>query len=388
MKINCLFDKLVSIGDLKSHPKNRNIHPKDQIVRLAQILEYQGWRYPVKVSKLSGFVTSGHGRIEAARKNKWKEIPVNYQEYDSEAQEYADVQADNAIASWAELDLSGINEDALAFGPEFDLDLLGIKDFKLVDPTKEPPGCDEDEVPEHVEPTAKLGDIWLLGNHRLMCEDSTSIDAVEKLMNGENADMVFTDPPYGVMERTMRKTAGRGKLAENHDLPPVIGDDSTSTAIDAFNLCVGLGINGIWWGANYYAHSVPEVGSWLIWDKRGDVPSDDNADCEMAWTWNKKPARVFKHLWRGCIRESERKESKVHPTQKPVALAEWSFESYGNPKSVLDLFGGSGSTLIACEKTGRKCFMMELDPHYCDVIVSRWEKYAGKKAELLNGQAS
>lgn len=131
MKVHCLHDGLEKTKDLKPHPKNRNAHPEDQIKRLAEILKFQGWRYPVKVSKRSGFVTSGHGRIEAARLNGWKEVPVNFQDYESDEQEYADVQADNAIASWAELDLSGINSDIGDLGPDFDLDLLGIKDFVL-----------------------------------------------------------------------------------------------------------------------------------------------------------------------------------------------------------------------------------------------------------------
>jgi hypothetical protein len=131
MKIHCLYDKLVKLKDLKPHPKNRNKHGADQIARLAKILDYQGWRYPVKVSKLSGHVTSGHGRIMAAELNKWDKIPVNFQDYENEEQEYADVQADNAIASWAELDMAGINGDLENLGPDFDLEMLGIKDFVL-----------------------------------------------------------------------------------------------------------------------------------------------------------------------------------------------------------------------------------------------------------------
>jgi hypothetical protein len=131
VKINCLYDQLVPITDLHPHPKNRNSHPQEQITRLARILEYQGWRYPIKVSKLSGFITSGHGRLEAAKAAGWAEVPVNYQDYESEEQEYADLQADNSIASWAELDLSGINADLADLGPDFDIDLLGLKNFTL-----------------------------------------------------------------------------------------------------------------------------------------------------------------------------------------------------------------------------------------------------------------
>ena len=132
MKIRCAYNKLIPISELKKHPKNRNEHPKDQIARLARILEYQGWRYPIKVSNLSGFITSGHGRLEAALENGWTEVPVNFQDYESHEQEYADLQSDNAIALWAELDLSGINEDLGDLGPDFDVELLGINNFSLI----------------------------------------------------------------------------------------------------------------------------------------------------------------------------------------------------------------------------------------------------------------
>lgn len=131
MKVQCAYDELVPLKSLKPHPKNRNQHPPDQIERLAQILRYQGWRIPIRVSKRSGFITGGHGRAMAASLNGWDQVPVNYQHYDSEEQEYADLVADNAIALWAELDLKGINEDFTAMGPEFDIDLLGLKNFEM-----------------------------------------------------------------------------------------------------------------------------------------------------------------------------------------------------------------------------------------------------------------
>jgi len=131
MKVHCKFDELIDPKKLKHHPKNRNNHPDDQIDRLAKILNYQGWRYAIKVSKKSGFITSGHGRVITAIKNKWKQVPVVYQDYDDEDQEYADVQADNSIASWAELNWSEINNDLADLGPDFDIDLLGLKDFAL-----------------------------------------------------------------------------------------------------------------------------------------------------------------------------------------------------------------------------------------------------------------
>lgn len=144
MQVHCAHDALVECSKLRPHPKNRNSHPKDQIERLAKILEYQGWRYPVKVSKQSGFITSGHGRLEAAKHLGWKTVPVNYQDYTDETQEYADVQSDNAIASWSELDLGAINADIVDLGPDFDIDLLGIENFTIEPPMFEP-GTEEDQ---------------------------------------------------------------------------------------------------------------------------------------------------------------------------------------------------------------------------------------------------
>jgi DNA modification methylase len=378
MKIHCLYDDLKDPATLSAHPKNRNKHPKEQIERLAKILEYQGWRYPVKISKRSLYITSGHGRVEAALSMGWDQVPVQYQDYESDEQEYSDVQSDNAIASWAELDLSAINQDVGDLGPDFDIDLLGIEDFVIEPADKLDPQCDEDEVPEKVEPKTKLGDIYKLGNHRLMCGDSTSIDAVEKLIGGETIDLVYTDPPYGI---SIVEMGGVFK-----EYKKVLGDDSIHTAIDAYNVCISKGIQRlIFWGGNYYSSFLTNSKCWIVWDKQGGKHLT-YADCELAWSNLDSVVRMFTHIWPGFRKSSEVDEKRVHPTQKPVALAESIFTLMcEDSKSVLDLFGGSGSTLIACEKTNRKCFMMELDPYYCDVIVARWEKYTGKKAELVNG---
>lgn len=391
--------QLVSVSKLVPHPKNPNKHPADQIERLADIIDFQGWRYPIKVSTRSGFVTSGHGRIEAAKLRKWTEVPVSYQDYESEAQEYADVISDNAIAEWSDLDLSAINTDIVELGPDFDIDLLGIKDFVLEPAEKFAPQCDEDEVPENVETICKLGDIWQLGKHRLMCGDSTNVDAVGKLMDGEMIALLFTDPPYGINAVKKGKVDADGgfgstsrpaksNIVKAKVYKPIIGDDKDYDPNHLFSMAAK---NIITWGANYYADKLPNNGHWLVWDKKADIASDDNtfSDCELAWTnVSKTSVKIFRHLWSGLIRAGNRREEmgqRVHPTQKPVGLCGEIISKYSeNEESVLDLFGGSGSTLIACEKTNRKCYMMEIDPHYCDVIVARWEKYTGQKAKRLN----
>lgn len=388
MGIHCLYDSLVNISELKPHPKNRNKHPADQIERLAKILKYQGWRYPVKVSKRSGLVTSGHGRIEAAKANGWLQVPVNVQAYDSEEQEYADVQADNAIALWAELDLSGINMDVPELGPDFNIDLLGIRNFEIEVADKH--GLtNEDSVPEHVEPKTKLGDIYQLGNHRLMCGDSTNIDAVEKLMNGEKADMVFTDPPYGMnLNTSYADTLGPGKSFDRaiKNYRPVAGDDQEFDFKTAYALFEYVK-EQFWWGADYYCDQLPKGGSWVVWDKKTNenLQKMYGSDFELCWSKQKHSREIARVTWASVFGHSKKDDGdkRVHPTMKAVKLIEWFFDRFIGDK-VVDLFGGSGSTLIACEKTNRKCFMMELDPHYCDVIVARWEKFTGQKAELID----
>lgn len=396
-KVKCAYDKLEPISELKSrfNPKNRNKHPDDQIQRLAKILEYQGARRPAVISNRSQLLTVGHGRILSAERLGWTHYPVNFQDYESEEQEYADLQADNAIASWAELDLSGINSDIGDLGPDFDIDLLGIKDFTLEPAEKFEPQCDEDEIPEAKETRCKPGDIWQLGSHRLMCGDSTSIDAVEKLMAGEKAEMVFTDPPYGMfldadfssMASKFKGSNGGNKYenvkGDHEDFKPEL----INTVFAAFPKCKEVFL----WGADYFAEILPDKnsGSWVVWDKRGDESADRmfGSVFEMCWSKAKHKREIARVKWAGIFgMEKEHDKKRVHPTQKPVELVVWFLDRFSKEKNtVVDLFGGSGSTLIACEKTDRKCFMMEIDPHYVDVILARWEKYTGKTAERLNG---
>ncbi len=212
---------------------------------------------------------------------------------------------------------------------------------------------------------------------------------------GGKADMVFTDPPYGVSivgknnkgggDKAFGKVFDDKSMKSKQIIPsqlyaPIIGDETTKTAIECYNLCAALKIKTlIFWGGNYYAEALPPSSCWIVWDKNnGD---SFFADAELAWTNQKTAVRVFKHTWNGLIKASERGEKRVHPTQKPVALAEWCLEKYGKTgDKVLDLFLGSGSTLIACEKTDRTCYGMELSPAYCDVILKRWQDFTGKEA--------
>lgn len=386
MKLHCLYDELLPTGDLKRHPKNPNKHSPEQIERLSHILAYQGWRYAIKVSRQSGFITSGHGRLEAAIKAGEKNVPVVFQDYDNDDHEYADIVADNAIASWSELDLANINTEIGELGPDFDIDLLGIKDFTIDVAEKLEPGCDEDDVPEKVEPKTKPGDIYRLGRHRLMCGDATSVDAVGSLMGDSMADSVFTDPPYGYKYKSNHQT--KHGMLENDDkildfLPCAYSYMKENSSI---YLCASHQTAHKWRTMMdvHFEHK-----NLIVWKKNnwsmGDLSGAFACQHELIFFAHKGRIELRGERSRD-VWDFDRDPPKDHPTQKPIEMVEFAISKVTDPGAiVMDLFGGAGSTLIACEKTNRKCFMMEIDPHYCDVITARWEKYTGKKAELING---
>lgn len=239
----------------------------------------------------------------------------------------------------------------------------------------------EDEVPEVTEnPVSKLGEVYQLGRHRIMCGDSTKIEDVEKLMDGKKADMVFTDPPYGMDLDTDYSKLPSTKKEGNKTYSKVIGDDTQ------FNFQDFMWIDcaeQIWFGANYYAKTLPDGGSWLVWDKRVEEKFDKmfGSGFEIAWSKTPHKQKIYRHnntLFGG---DSEAR-GKEHPTQKPTSLCAEILRDVGsNSDLVLDLFLGSGSTLIACEQTNRICYGMEIDPKYCDVIRKRYAKFIGKEEE-------
>jgi DNA modification methylase len=369
------------------YAKNSRTHSEAQVAQIAGSIKEFGFNNPVLVDEDNGII-AGHGRVMAAQKLGLQAVPCIRLAHLSDTQRKAYVIADNRLALNAGWDDQMLTLELQELdGEDFDLSLLGFEADELnalLNPIKETEGLtDEDAVPDvPEEPKTKLGDIYQLGRHRLMCGDSTSIDAVEKLINGVVVDLVHTDPPYGINEKGMRDD--RGGLTTNSKLPD-FKDDSVQYAIDAFNLCQALAIKRqVWWGANYYAHAVPQTNNWLVWDKRvDDKYKDTQSDCELAWVKSKwSSIRIFRHVWKGMIKDSERGQKRVHATQKPVALAEWVIDYYKDVKTVLDLFGGSGFNILACEKKGIDCYTMELMPEYCDVIVKRWEDFTGQKANL------
>jgi len=371
------------------YARNARTHDDAQIAQIAGSIKEFGFNNPILIDKDNGII-AGHGRVLAARKLGLTEVPTILLDHLSETQRKAYILADNRIAinsAWdnemLSLELMDIKDDVSLAMLGFNVDELDA----LLNPTELTDGLtDEDAVPEvPIDPTTKLGDIYQLGNHRLMCGDSTSINAVDKLVNNNKIDLCYTDPPYGINEkgdRTARKTG----LAKNHNFKD-FKDDTIDYAVEAYQIVEGI-LNiprQVWWGANYYCHALPLSNNWFVWDKRvEDKMVDTQSDCELAWVKSKwSSVRIFRHLWKGFNKDSERNQQRVHPTQKPIALAEWSFDYFKEVNSVLDLFGGSGSTLIACEKRNKQAYIMELDPHYCDVIVKRWEDFTGQKAQLL-----
>lgn len=394
MNIHCKYDSLVEVGSLKPHPKNRNKHPDDQIERLAKILKYQGVRAPIVVSRRSNKIVKGHGTLQAIKANQWDKAPVVYQDFEDDDQEWLFVQSDNAIASWAELDLKGINADIGELGP-FDIDLIGIKDF-VVEPAEKDLG-DEEAVPEVRETNIKLGDLFILGDHRLLCGDSTDAAQVERLMNGEKADMVFTDPPYGVDYEDSKGRKIKNDKLTDQELQKFLEQAFIAAEQNCQENCAWF----VWHADRYsceFVHALKNAGlklrQQIIWAKGEGKENSAQVSApaiggshfrflhEPCWYASKgKPFNLGDRKTTTLWTVPRPTTGTVHPTQKPIPLVLIALENSSAKNSkILDVFGGSGSTLIACEKTNRKCFMMELDPQYCQVIIDRWEQYTGKKA--------
>ena len=364
-----------SVDKLIPYAKNARTHSDEQIAQIAGSIKEFGFNNPVLVDKDNSII-AGHGRVLAARKLGMDKVPVVILNHLTESQRKADILADNRIALNSGWDTSMLSVELQDLKDDIDLSLLGFDPDELdalLNPVEETEGLtDEDAVPEvPVDPKTKLGDIYILGNHRLMCGDSTSIDDVEKLMNGVLPDLIHTDPPYG-----MNAVTKSAVLKKNYKTD-IIGDDNPDIAKDAFRLIYGLypDAKQIWWGANYYCSVLPDSECWLVWDKNNG--QSDQTDCELAWANFRSVVRQFT--------QASEKKNRVHPTQKPVSLMEWIIKRFTvSAKTIADYFGGSGSTLIAAEKHGLQAFIMEFDPKFCDVIVKRWEEFTGKKATLLS----
>ena len=381
--------KKIKTIDLIPYANNSRTHSDEQVLQIASSIKEFGFLNPVIIDADNGII-AGHGRVMAAKKLGIDELPCIDASHLTEAQKKAYIIADNKLALNAGWDdeILRIEFDALK-ELDFDLELTGfsLDEIDGLEIEEIAPEYEEDADGEVTEPPAepitKEGDVWILGKNRLMCGDSTSIDAVEKLMDGHKADMVNTDPPYGIKIVGKNGKVGGDNLAKNGVYAPIAGDETIDVAIESINVINALNPKvQIIWGGNYYADKLPNSPCWIVWDKRGDMTSNNFADCELAWCNLSSPARIYKQIWSGMIKEGE-SGKRVHPTQKPIKLAEWCIENYSKDcETILDLFGGSGFTLIAAEKKGKSSFTMELSPHYCDVIINRWQTLTGKEAVL------
>ena len=397
--------ELVKADTLIPYARNprKNSAAVDKIA--ASIKEF-GWQQPIVVDK-ENVIIAGHTRLLAAQKLGIKDVPVHVADL-SETQAKAYRLADNRLSEDADWDIEMLGLEIRELDDlGFELDLTGFDNTELANLLIDPDlgESDEDAVPEPPEePISKPGDLWILGEHRLLCGDSTNLEDVERLMDGEQADMVFTDPPWNVNYGT---NLNGGKYKDRTILNDHMKQDEWATFVSDVCGCLNVASKP---GAIVYlvmsAQEWPQIdkglrdadfhwSSTIIWAKDTLVLSrkDYHTQYEPIWYgWKNGSARLVEvadrkqsDLW-----EVERpKVSELHPTTKPIELVERAVNNSSHGRDlVLDLFGGSGSTLIACQKNGRKARLMELDPKYCDVIVKRWEQYTSEQATLRQREAA
>lgn len=386
-----------SLQRLIPYAKNARTHDDTQVSQIAGSIAEFGFVNPILVGD-DNIIIAGHGRLMAAQQLGLDTVPVIVLHHLTEAQRRALVIADNKIAENA-----GWNDELLKLELEelgdlgFDLDVIGFSDEELdelLGNDEQSGESDEDDIPEvEDEPVSRHGDVWILGDHRLLCGDSTSKQDLEKLMSGELADMAFTDPPYNVDYGNNAKDKMRGK--DRRIMNDNLGDDFYQFLKDALT-----NLLSVTKGACYIAMSSSELdtlqkafrdagGKWstfIVWAKNTFTlgRSDYQRQYEpILYGWREGND----HFWCGARDQGDvwffnkPVKNDLHPTMKPVELVERALRNSSKSRDiVLDLFGGSGSTLIACEKTGRAARLIELDPKYVDVIVRRWQDYSGEQA--------
>ena len=389
------------VGKLVPYDKNPRTHSPEQVSQIAASIAEFGFLNPILVDTAAGII-AGHGRLQAAKQLGLAQVPVVVLDHLSEAQKRAYVIADNKLALNAGWDEDLLRSEMAALAEEdFDMPVIGFSDDELADlladPTVAEGQTDEDAVPEAPEiPVAKPGDLWRLGNHLLLCGDSTVLANVERALDGVLADMVFTDPPYNVDYGNAAKDKMRGNKR-------TIMNDNLGEGFEKFlyDACVNMLI--VCKGAIYVCMSSSELhslqkaftdagGKWstfVIWAKNTFTlgRADYQRQYEpILYGWK----QGTDHYWCGARDQGDvwfvnkPVRNELHPTMKPVELVERAINNSSKSRDiVLDCFGGSGTTLIACEKLNRQCRMIELDPKYVDVIVRRWEEFTGRKAELV-----
>jgi site-specific DNA-methyltransferase (adenine-specific) len=371
-----------ALTDIKPYIKNPR--KKWDIQKVAQSIKEFGFQQPIVVDS-GGTIIVGHGRYEAAKLLKLNSIPVTIADLPPEKAKAYRI-ADNKTNEFSEWDISLLQQEFTdLLDANFDLELTGFDHDELESLiTGEKAGLtDDDAVPELLdEPKSKLGDIYKLGEHRLMCGDSSIINHVEKLLDGTRPDMVFTDPPYNIDYQGVKDKKDKIKNDKMND------DDFVNFLTNTLYSCETMYVCCSWQYSHLFKKAMELIGrkpkAMIVWDKVNPAQHLDKyfKQHELIYYYGDYGGQ---NTLRGDVWKLKRQKNTVHPTMKPVELISIALSDQSKNKKVLDIFGGSGSTLIACEKKNRICFMMEYEPKYIDVIIKRWEDYTGKKAELLNG---
>jgi ParB-like chromosome segregation protein Spo0J len=377
--------KLVSIESLKPYEKNARTHSDEQLEQIEKSIKEFGFTNPILVDGERGII-AGHGRLAAAKRAGLREVPVIDLSYLTPAQKRAYILADNKLALNAGWDTQLLAAELEALrADDFDISLVGFSDEELAELEVEieevPPGGEADEVPAAAqEPKVARGEVYVLGKHRLMCGDSTAITDVDRLLGKQKPDLIFTDPPYGIdyqdVKKTHRKIEGDAELDGVQALLVVL----LSFEAPMF-VCCNWKCFSTFEKAMIDANRAPKA--CIVWDKGSRIQNLDKFGKQhefiLYWGPFGGEKTVDVDVWQ-CARQVV----DGHPTAKPVALIERALGHF-KAKVVLDLFGGSGSTMIACESSKREARLMELDPIYCGVILDRWEKFTGKKAHREDG---
>jgi len=367
------------VKDLIPYINNSRTHSEEQITQLVSSIKEFGFTNPILLAPDNSII-AGHGRLQAVKRLGHEEVPCIVVEGLTKTQIKALIIADNQLALNAGWDLEKLSVEIEGLeADKFDLNILGFEDEFLKDLLhKENSGLtDEDEIPEVKENAkSKLGDIFVLGNHRLMCGDSTSKDNLKLILNDNRIDMVFTDPPYNIDYKGIKDQ--RKILNDKMD------DDSFVEFLNNSLVgCETMYVCCSWQYAHLFRKAMINIGrkpkAMIIWDKVNPAQHLDK--------YFKQHEIIFYYgdfggqkTIRGDIWTLKRKKNTLHPTMKPVELITMALEDQKDKKNIYDGFLGSGSTLIACEKLNRNCFGMELDPKYCDVIIQRWQQFTGKEA--------
>lgn len=375
----------VPVASLTAWDKNPKPHDAANLKEIARSIRRFDFGAPIVAWKSQQRVVAGHGRLEAARLLLAEDpgrllatdapgpglVPVRWVEFASEQEAAAYALADNRLTEANPMDDGAVAAILASFDGPVDLPGYDEEALSALLAMNEPEAPDEPEgdltPPE--EPQSRVGEVYELGPHRLVCGDCRDAGVWEKI---GKFDAYVTDPPYGISVVGASGKIGGSVIAKNKTYTPVIGDNTTFDAKFLFEKCK----TGVVFGANYFPFSLPYPGQWIVWDK-GRPEGTTFSDCELAWTSASGISiKAYRCVWNGMVREGESGE-RFHPTQKPLKLiSEIINDLIAIDAIVADPFGGSGTTLIACAQTGRRCRMIELDPRYCDVIRRRYTRYA------------